>query len=254
MKKILFFMLALLSASTWSFGGSGIYVEFKITSDHVSGTVKTSCLDGNSRSDMDMEMNMGGNTRQMNNTTLIRKDAPNTVYMLNETSKTYTESDISKSHAVASDDEEYDITVLGKEKVNGYSCTHVKVTAKKSNLASDMWVSAEVSNYSEFAVVKSKYLGGKNLFSALNAKGAAGFVVRIKMNDPRAGDMQMDLVKAEKKDLSESLFSLDGYKKSAAGAPGGAGMPGGIDVEKLKSMTPEERQKYIQDIKSQYGK
>ena len=61
--------------------------------------------------------------------------------------------------------------------------------------------------------------------------------------------MQLDLVKAEKKSLDGSLFSTNGYTKSATNSV--SGMPV-IDAQAIQKMTPEERQKYIEDMKAKY--
>lgn len=57
--------------------------------------------------------------------------------------------------------------------------------------------------------------------------------------------MEMNLVKAEKMDIPESRFSLDGFTKRD-GSP--FMPPGGMDPEKLKNMSPEERMKFFQEM------
>ena len=96
--------------------------------------------------------------------------------------------------------------------------------------------------------MKNKYLGGAKFFNALKDKGVEGFVVRMLVKGNRGDQIQMDLVKAEKRNIDESLFSLSGYTKTAGYAPGS----GGMDREQIQKMTPEERQKYIEEMKGKY--
>ena len=146
--------------------------------------------------------------------------------------------------------QDYEVTVIGKEKVNCYNCTHVKVVRKGSNIAEEMWNSKDVVDYSSLLNVKTRFTGRDNLNKALVAKGAEGFPVRIKSSE-HGTDVQIDLVKAERKNQPASLFSLDGYTKSAA-KPAGSQSQQEM-MQKLQNMTPEERQKYIEEMKKQYG-
>lgn len=61
--------------------------------------------------------------------------------------------------------------------------------------------------------------------------------------------VQVDLITAEKRTNPSNLFSLSGYKKSE-----GPAMPGmGVDMQKIQQMTPEEREKWIEQMKNQYS-
>ncbi len=86
----------------------------------------------------------------------------------------------------------------------------------------------------------------------MQAKGIEGFPVKMLMNRrgrAQEGFMEMNLVKAEKIDIPESRFSLDGYTRRE----GSPFMPGGMDPEKMKNMSPEERMKFIQEMQKQMG-
>jgi tRNA threonylcarbamoyladenosine biosynthesis protein TsaB len=144
---------------------------------------------------------------------------------------------------------EYEITVIGKEKVNGYNATHVKVKVKGGKNLQDMWTSTDIAGYADFARVKTQYTGKDNLNSALAAKGAAGFPVRVVASQD-GQSFQIDLVKAEKKAVDKNLFSLSGYEKGGMYP----GLPGSIDVSKLKdlqNMSPDEQRKLIEDLMKQ---
>ncbi len=251
MKKCTLIVVAFLISAISVIAKEGIYIEFKVTSSamKMSGTSKSYYAGGSSRTEMNMQSDaMPG---PMNIVSLYLSSEPGKAYSLNEKDKTYTETDISKAIENREDDE-YDVTVQGKEKVNGYNATHVTVLNKRTQHSSEMWLSKEVAGYADYATVKSKYLGGEKFFSMLKEKNAEGFVVRMEVAAGRGGTMQMDLVKAEKRNIDESLFSLDGYSKtSGPGGPAGMERP---NVQQLQNMTPEERKKYIEEMKAKYKK
>lgn len=250
MKKITAtFVSAIISTLVFS---EGYYLEFKMSSGKnegiISGKMKAYSQDENTRMEMNMAMPSAGN---INLTSLILKSAPNTIFLLDETKKTYSELN-SGSEEDYKDypQNEYEVTVLGKEKVNGYNCTHAKVKAKQGRFAEEIWTSTEVVDYGLFAKMKSKYTGKENLLKALEAKGAAGFPVRTVVQE-YGQSIQLDLVKAEKKSHPAGLFSLEGYSKSA-----NSFMPAGFDLDELmqqlKDIPPAERERMLERLKEQY--
>ena len=246
-KSLLFFVLMLTFCSTLC-ARDGVYVEFKMSGGKFSGTSKVYSCDGNTRSEMNIVTPAMPNP--IATVSLILKDAPEKIFTLNEKDKTYSEMEINKDRISHNSDVEYEVTVIGKEKINNYNCVHVKVKSKGSRDERDMWLSKDVAAWENYTSIKNKYLAGTKLFDALKAKGAEGFFVRLVMQGPNGEQMQMDLVKAEHRNIDESLLTLAGYTKKAAGAPG-AGF-GGVDVDAIQKMTPEERQKYIDDMKAKY--
>ena len=184
----------------------------------------------------------------INQVTLILKDNPKKAYILDEKTKVYTRIDLNNTSAVEEDPSQYEVTLIGKEKVNGYACTHVKIKKKGSTAAEeDLWVSTEIPDYKQFMNVKSKYTTA-GIFKALAAKGALGFMVRIIVGD-HGKTMQIDLIKAELRNNDASLFSLAGYQEQVAPvAPENA--PNIQEIaKKVQNMSPEERQQFIQDLK-----
>ncbi len=250
--KNLLIVAGLLALATVTFS-QGTYIEMKLSSNgnaSFSGTFKMYAQNGNSRTEMKMIIPQlpGGGM----NLTMLKLSTDNAnVFMLNEKEKTYTEFS-------AADDEEYkdypqneyDVTVLGKEKVNGYNATHVIVKVKGRNFEQEMWTSTEIANYNNLTAVKSKYWGKDNLNKALSAKGAAGFPVRILVEENRQ-KIQMDLVKAEARSNPASMFSLSGYTKTK-----GMELPGGVQMQELmdqlKNATPEEREEMMRQLQKLY--
>lgn len=250
MKKITLsiLMIAALAAQALA---QGAYIEYKITGTQagVTGTTKTYAQDGNTRTEFSMaspQMPMG-----FNRVTLTLKDKPKTAYILNEKLKSYSEMNLSGNTDREDDPNEYEVTVLGKEKVNGYNCTHIKLKMKTSSVEEEMWLSTEVVNYKAYESVKNKYTN-TGIYKAFAAKGVSGFPVRTKATE-QGGSMQIDLVKAELRKCDASLFSLAGYKKEEA-APAGT-MPAELQemAKKLQNMTPEERQKMIEKLREKSG-
>ena len=245
MKKLTTLVITLLCG--FAAFSQGYYFEMKMSSAQQGslGTMKVYSQDGNSRSEIGVTTPMG----PMNMVSLSLKSNPSTIYMVNDKDKTYSETDISKSEQWKdSKPEDYEITVLGKEKMNGYNSTHVKVKSKESKLVQEMWTTTEVADYSSFMQAKTKFTGRDNLYKALAAKGAMGFPVRILSSD-QDHEVQIDFVKAEKRNNPASLFSIEGYTKSS-GAMGGVNMQ--EMMQKLQNMTPEERKAFEQQMKQQY--
>lgn len=250
MKK--FFSLFFFTITFIILNAQGYYIEYKLSSSggdegNVTGLMKSYAQDGNSR--MEMNMNVAG-VGAMDMVSLSLKGSPNVVYLLNEKSKTYTELNSTDSEDWKDyPQSEYEVTVIGKEKVNGYNAIHIKVRRKGSSNDMEMWNTTEVSGYADLAALKTKYTGKSNLLKAMQTKGAEGFPVRIRVAEKQY-TMQMDLVKAEKRSNPSSLFSLNGYTK------GSNTIPGNINVQEMmqniQNMTPEEREKWIKQMEEQY--
>jgi hypothetical protein len=246
MKQIILALLILTCAAPHVFA-QGAYVEFKMTGDSgVVGTTKIYTRDGSSRSDINMASpQVPGGYRWLS---VTLKDRPLKTYMLNEITKTYSEIDMSTAAAKENDSTQYEVTVIGKEKVNGYNCTHVRVKRAKSPGSEEIWVSTEVLNYKQYLSIKSKYTT-HGLLKAMEAKGATGFPVRTVASE-RGKNIQVDLVKIEQRDNPANLFTLDGYTR--AGVPGGAtGASQDVQdaMKKIQDMSPEERQKFIEELR-----
>lgn len=235
---------------------NGNYIEYKISAgdgtQSMSGNNKTYSMDGKSR----MEMNFsipGLPIGAINTITLRNPEKPNSIIKLNTSNKTYTEMSFEDyKPEEKKSDEPFEVTVVGKEKVNGYECTHVIAKFKNSGkVRNDWWTSKEVPGFNNFKGVKgNKYLDDDNFFSKLAEKGAEGFPVRMKMSETGAGTFQMDLVKAEQQKMDASLFEI----------PAGYTLGGSIDmsnmpksIQDVQNMTPEEQQKMLQDLMKMYG-
>lgn len=256
MKKQLTLSLMFLVIFTGAFS-QGYYMEFKISSSgkeaSMSGVMKTYAQNENSRGEITMTVpNLPGGG-EISMVSLVLKDKPGMVFLLDEENKSYTEIETGKDEDWKDAPEsDYEVTVIGKEKVNGYNATHVKILRKGSKTPQEYWTSKDVVDYADMMKMKSKYTGKDNMMKALEAKGANGFPVRIKTTE-QGNAIQIDLVKAEKKNSPSSFFSLDGYNKSTTGTI----IPAGIDIQQMmkdvQNMTPEEREKWMEQMQQQYA-
>ena len=241
-------MLLMVAIAALHTQAQGYYVEMKASmGGQPMAEMKLYAQDGNSRSEI--TSNMGG-VANLNMVILNLKSTPDKVYLIDVSKKTYSEISTANNADYKDDSkDEYEVTVIGKEKVNGYNSTHVRITKKGETNAMEMWTTTELADYKALAMIKSKYTGKMNLYKQLEAKGAAGFPVRIKTAE--AGrDMQMDLIKVERKAHAASLFSLEGFTKTE-------GINNlGIDMKemmkKLQDMTPEERERMMKILQQQY--
>jgi len=209
--------------------------------------MKLSYKDGNSRSEISMAVpQLPGGALSL--VSLVLKDSPGQVFMLDEKNKSYTVIDATSDEDWKDAPEsDYVVTVIGNENVNGYNCTHASVTRKGEKTAEEYWTTTEINDFASLMGMKAKYIGKDNLTKALAAKGANGFPVRIKTIE-QGNAITVDMVKVEVKSHPATLFSLDGYKKSA----GATIIPGGIDIQQIMNMTPEEREKMMKEMEEMY--
>lgn len=245
MKNFLLIFAISLVAAIASIAKEGMYVEYSLTSARFSGSVKSFSQDGNNRT----ETNFSGSSmpKSINMLLLTLAQTPGTVYTLDQDKKTYTASTVKPGTEPSEND--YDVTIVGNETVNGYRCVHAIVRNTKSQSVTNLWLSKDIPDYRAYFEVKNKYLNSPNMFTALKAKDAEGFVIRMSI-DERGNQVEMNLVKAEKRTLDASMFSLHGYTKTETFSP--VGGPTSVDVQKLQNMTDEERKQYIEQLKQQY--
>jgi len=239
----------LIAAVTPCMAQSG-YIEMKMTSDKAGteGAFKVYYSATGSRVEMDMKM--GQMPTAMHMVTITKKSNPNIIINLNETAKTFSEMDVSKN--TYKDTSTYTVKKVGDETMNGYKCVHVIVTSNKGE-NEDLWSSKDVVDYEKYHEAnKNNPRSGssENKLKALKAAGADGFPVKM-ITHRRDGAVTIELVKAEKKDVAASMFEVPAdYKKQESPATG-MGIKSAAEIQK---MTPEERKKYIDDLKSKYGK
>lgn len=228
----------------------GYYMEYKVSmpgKGSTTGFMKAYAQDGNNRMDINI-VNPGLPTGSVNLTTLALKAEPQYAYLLNDETKTYSQISVMNSDVYRdTKPSDYEVTVVGKEKVNGYNTTRCTIKDKTTGLQQEIWTTRDIADFGSFASIKTRYTT-TGLWAALDARQASGLPVRIQQKE-RGEILQLDLVKADKRNNPSSLFSLTGYKKGGA-IPG---MPADFDPSKIQDMSPAERQKMLEELMKQYG-
>ncbi|MGZ3866432.1 MAG: DUF4412 domain-containing protein [Bacteroidia bacterium] len=258
MKKLTLSIAALATALALN-AQSGTHAQFKMTSARgMNGT-------------MDLNYSETGHLSVMKSTSpqlpggemiiksLYKKSTPDVTYMIDDKSKTYREQKKSATHK---NHEEKEVTVkkVGEETVNGYKCVHAVVTEELGG-TTDTWNTKDIPDYAKYeeALTDNRQMHSSKRMKALKDAGCEGFPVKMTRKGKNDADgFTMELVKFEKKSFSASDFEIPaGYTKTEApaggGYPGAAGM-GVKSQEEIMKMTPEERQKYIEEMKKKYGK
>jgi hypothetical protein len=257
MKK-LNLVLSAICISALSIAQNGAAIEYKITSSKgAGGTMKVNYSEFGNLSEFNMSapsMPGGG----MKNKSLSMKSNPDVIYMINDQNKTYSEMKKGQGQQGGEDNRTYTVKKIGTETVAGYKCTHAIVNDGKES--HDIWTTKDIADYSKYAEAldNGRKMGSSKEQKALKDAGCEGFPAKVSHKNEREGEFTMELVKIEKKNFSKSDFELPaGYSKSAgpgAGGPAGAaGMPGMKTQEEIMKMTPEERAKWAEEMKKQYG-
>jgi hypothetical protein len=221
-------------------------IEMKVTTPQGSGgTMVVAVGAGGALSTMTMQTPMGTMTQK----TLLQKDKPDTIFLLNDAEKTYSVIDVKELKAKAEamgvhPDQNYTVKKLGTETVAGFVCQHVQATGADGH-AMELWTTRDLLDGATFARVFGKngpVNGG--LMKALADAGVDGFVARLRQQTPQ-GPVTMELVRVEKSTPPASSFSLPaGYAKSDL-PPGMGSLPPEARkqmMEQLKNMTPEQRE------------
>jgi hypothetical protein len=212
MKNLTVFLSLLLI--TFSSFSQDMYLEYKMTGPMAAtNKIYTSAASG-----MRMEMEMTLPQVGKMTTVMLMPKGKNTMYTYNMTSKTYTEAPIASKKV---DEEDVKFVVVGKEKVAGFNCTHIKMTMK-NKMVSDMWTTKEIAGYEVMETLSktSDNIVSNKIYNQLKSQGADGMMVKTEMTIGK-NKMVNQLVKAEKRANPASLYVLPvGYKKMEAGKMG----------------------------------
>lgn len=248
MKKTTLLLAAIAIAALTSNAQDGGYVEMKMTSTRgATGNMKAYFSEVGQRSEFDMnvpQMQGGG----MHYVSISTKDKPNIVVTLNDQNKTYTEKDMTNNKSA--DNETYTVKKVGEETMNNYKCIHSIVTDSHKNETTDMWTSKEVMYYEQYNKMSASNprMGSSSREKAMKDAGVDGFPVKM-VTKNKEGDFTIELVKMEKRNNEKSLFEIPaGYTKSEA-----ANQNSMMNPADISKMSPEERMKYIEEMKKKYG-
>ena len=205
-------------------GGSGVYYEYSIeTNTKEHGTAKSSSkiyltLSGEGRSEMNMAAMMG----VQNGKPLVvigRMNKPHFSVIIDDQQKEYSLNVIDTA-LINSNMENYKVTKIGNETVNGYNCTHARLVSTmgsgmfKSSTTEDIWSSENVPGYDLYKKASMQQNVTPAMVKALNDAGCGGFFVKM-TSGSKHSSMTMQLITAEKKSFPSSLFKIPaGYSES----------------------------------------
>jgi len=174
-------------------------------------------------------------------TVLSLKDKPDTIYMINEAAGSCMALDVSKVKEEAPDDPYLDAKIekLGKEKVNGFDCNHVRISWPDKENTVDLWVSKDILDYFAYARMQgSKDRKYEQLAEKLKAAGLDGFPVKTLISPE---GVVTELVKVDRTTPDSALFEVPANctKLEIPTMPDG---PQGMSEEKMKEMEEFGRQ------------
>jgi hypothetical protein len=177
----------------------------------------------------------GDQKKAVSMTVLSLADKPDTIYMINGANGECMEIDVSKVKQQGAIDPYKDAKIenLGKERVNGYDCNHVRISWPDRESVIDLWVSKDILDYFAYARMQaSKDNENQRLAEKLRAAGLDGFPVKTQLS-PQG--VVTELVKAERIILDASLFEVPANctKMEIPAVPAG---PQGMSKEDMKKM------------------
>jgi hypothetical protein len=178
---------------------------------------------------------MGGEIGTVSMAMLSLTDKPDTIYMIDEKKGTCTEMDLSKvkKESAVNPYEDAKIENLGKERVNGFDCNHVRITWPDKEGVVDLWVSKDILDYISYARMQaSKDQDNAKLAEKLRAAGLDGFPVKT-LRSPEG--IVIELVKAERIIPDASLFAVPANCTKME-IPAMPASPQGMSKEDMKKM------------------
>ncbi|ACF12557.1 conserved hypothetical protein [Chloroherpeton thalassium ATCC 35110] len=197
-----------------NFYAAPIFAQFvgEIQMELVSpqGNGQMTFIFGSQAERMDMLITPPQFSAPMKTSMILKHENPDEAYILMDATKSYMVLDLKKAAAVTGGlnvDEEYDVKVIGKEKIRGYQCQHVKITGATTDM--DLWLSSEILDFDTFRRLQSQNpkMSNSALADALHKSGADGFPVKM-LQQVNGQTVKMELVKAEKKAIPASAFSI----------------------------------------------
>ncbi|NTU59281.1 MAG: DUF4412 domain-containing protein [Chlorobiaceae bacterium] len=178
-------------------------------------------------------------------TVISPSETPNKVFIINEANGSCMEIDISKAKAEGAVDPFKDAKIenLGKETVNGYNCTHIRISEPGKDTVIEMWVTKDILDYFTYARMQ----GGRDksmsqLSEKLKAAGVDGFPVKTLL---KPSGVVTELTKVERSSLDDALFKVPANATKMEIPTS----PQGMTKEKMKEM--QEMARKMQQMQKQ---
>jgi hypothetical protein len=227
------------------------YIEMTMTMKEGAGTMKGQISSVGARTEVQARVAQMGDL-PVTMTMLMKFSNPDVVYMLNDATKTYVEINVKEIGNAAKNRpaREYTVKKLGKEKVAGYVCEHLLLTANDGR-ETEVWTTKDLVDLAIFReyVQRNRQADLQGIMKALQDAGAEGFIAKMIGRDKTgAPAVTFELVKAEKRTVPAALLEIPaGYKKQ----DGMLGMmPGMLPIppeqqqtinKAMEKLTPEHR-------------
>jgi hypothetical protein len=177
----------------------------------------------------------GDQKKEVSMAVLSLADKPDTIYMINGETGDCMALDVSKVKAQGTADpyENAKIEKLGKERVNGFDCNHVRISWPDKESVIDLWVSKDILDYFAYARLQaSKDNENQRLAEKLRAAGLDGFPVKTQLS-PQG--VVTELVNAERIIPDAALFEVPANCAKMEMPPVPAS-PQGMSKEEMKKM------------------
>ncbi|UWX57734.1 DUF4412 domain-containing protein [Chlorobaculum sp. MV4-Y] len=178
---------------------------------------------------------IGAHGGEVSMTILSLKDSPDKVYMINGETGACMELDVSKVKKQPGGDpyENAKIENLGKERVNGFDCNHVRISWADKKSTIDLWVSKDILDYFAYAKMQgSDDQTNTQLAEKLKAAGLDGFPVKTLISPE---GVVTELVKAERITPDDKLFEVPANCTKLK-IPEVPSAPQGMSKEKIKEL------------------
>jgi hypothetical protein len=227
------------------------YIEMTMTMKEGSGIMKGQISSIGARTEVAARVAQMGDM-PVTMTMLMKFSNPDVVYLLNDATKTYVEINVKDLGNTAKNrpDKEYTVKKLGKEKVAGYVCEHLLLTANDGR-ETEVWTTKDLVDLAVFReyMQRNRQADLQGIMKALRDAGAEGFIAKMIGRD-KSGvpTVMLELVKVEKRAVPVALLEIPaGYKKQE----GMLGMLPGMMLispeqqqtinKAMEKLTPEQR-------------
>jgi hypothetical protein len=181
-----------------------------------------------------------------------RADDPNTTYILNDGSKTYSKHTIEKNDE--SEGAKWTVKKLGKDTVAGRSTEHVQVSKEGGQDQLEVWIDKNLVSAGDLE--KAFNAGGRGQsgwWAALRKEGVAGVPLRVLSKNAKGETVvTWEATSVKSQSVPDSAFAIPaGYTESKGF--GGMVPGGGNRDQMLQKLTPEQRKQVEEMMKQRQG-
>ena len=260
MKRLAAVAAILLSAAT-AFAQFEGEADFKITTrrenkEPLVGNARMYVSPSGFRMEWAMKTGASGGKapQEIKMTMLAQLPNAEKVYLVNDENKTYSVWDTkqAKEDMKSAPKESYKVETLGMDKIAGYACQSARVISSKGN-DFEVCVTKEFGPSTDWiAAMNRNDPEARSWLKALKDQGIEGFPIRWAVRQKGSAEAMtvMELLRAQKKSLSASLFQVPAdYKETGFAIGGLTPEQEKMMSDALKRMSPEQRKQYEEMMK-----